>query len=496
MVPETGIEPVRPLFTKRRILSPVLCSYANCNGNGNFHFSSEIKINRPSKFFKIRHHSRPNWHQTGTTIMNKIAQLNPGKFLTLQKVRYGGALQARKLTGGTSFYWRYTFNGKTDRVLVGQYDSSAPPRSTHPTKRGTFSIVAAEIACEAMALKHWENLHHGGYRALVEVAALGLERNKDIDPEPIPRAPDRTLNALLAEYCGNRKDQGRESHSDARCIFRLHVTKAFPEIANRAANTTTAEEVANMMRKLVEVKKNRTADKLRSYLRSAYEFARTAPFKATIPARFKEFDVRHNPVAETVPVAKTKSAKNPLTKNEMLLYWQLISGDKSPRAAMLRLHLLTGGQRIRQLAQLRTENISENMIVIFDKKGRNNDPTDPRRHAVPLTKDARLALEQCTSGGEFALSAKFGTTPLGERTLSNGAKEIVGDAIAGFNLKRIRSTIETTLASQGVSKDTRGRLQSHGIFGVQDKHYDDYDYFSEKLEALNLISLTFASSQV
>ena len=405
-------------------------------------------------------------------------------------------MQARKLKGGTSFYWRYTFDGKTDRVLVGQYDSSAPPRSTYPTQKGTFSIVAAEVACEAMALRHRENLPHGGYRALVEVAASESERNKESDQVPISHSPDITLNALMDEYCENRKAQGRESHSDARCIFRLHVTNAFPDIANRSANTTTAEEVANMMRRLVEAKKNRTGDKLRSYLRSAFEFARTAPFKATIPARFKEFDVRHNPVAETVPVSKTKSAKNPLTKTEMRLYWHLISREKSPRAAMLRLHILTGGQRIRQLAQLRAENISENMIVIFDKKGRNNDPTDPRRHAVPLTKDARLALEQCISGGEFALSVKFGVRPLGERTLSNGAKEIVGDAIAGFSLKRIRSTIETTLASQGVSKDTRGRLQSHGIFGVQDKHYDDYDYFSEKLEALKLIPLALASSEV
>jgi hypothetical protein len=40
------------------------------------------------------------------------------------------------------------------------------------------------------------------------------------------------------------------------------------------------------------------------------------------------------------------------------------------------------------------------------------------------------------------------------------------------------------LASLGVSKDTRAQLQSHGLGGVQSRHYDRYSYLSEKQSAL------------
>ena len=40
------------------------------------------------------------------------------------------------------------------------------------------------------------------------------------------------------------------------------------------------------------------------------------------------------------------------------------------------------------------------------------------------------------------------------------------------------------LAASGVPKEIRGRLQSHGISGVQATHYDGHDYLPEKRKAL------------
>ena len=56
--------------------------------------------------------------------------------------------------------------------------------------------------------------------------------------------------------------------------------------------------------------------------------------------------------------------------------------------------------------------------------------------------------------------------------------------VPGFTLKRVRSGVETLLAANRVSHDIRGRLQSHGIHGVQARHYDGYDYLAEKTAAL------------
>ena len=67
------------------------------------------------------------------------------------------------------------------------------------------------------------------------------------------------------------------------------------------------------------------------------------------------------------------------------------------------------------------------------------------------------------------------------------AQSLVGDSIEGFQLKRIRSGVETLLAAHGVSREIRGHLQSHGLTGVQARHYDGHDYMAEKRRALEIL---------
>jgi hypothetical protein len=75
-----------------------------------------------------------------------------------------------------------------------------------------------------------------------------------------------------------------------------------------------------------------------------------------------------------------------------------------------------------------------------------------------------------------------------------------GAGLSDFTAKRIRSGVETVLASLGVSKETRGRLQSHGISGVQARHYDGHDYAKEKVAAmdalLNILNVNQAETVV
>ena len=59
--------------------------------------------------------------------------------------------------------------------------------------------------------------------------------------------------------------------------------------------------------------------------------------------------------------------------------------------------------------------------------------------------------------------------------------------IPEFQAKPISSGVETLLASQKVSKDVRGRLQSHGVSGVQARHYDGHEYIDEKREGLDAL---------
>lgn len=411
-----------------------------------------------------------------------LSALTLGTFKTLEKVKPMGALQARKqATGAVSFYWRYSIGAKSERVPVGLYDSSAPPKSLEPTERG-YSIAAAVRAAETMALQHHQHRDEGGRPAL-----LAAQREaRQAAAEAKQQAVRFTLERLLDDYCDHLQALGRRSHSDARSIFKVHIKEPWPKVAALPAKDVTSEQFADMMRKCIEAGKGRTANKLRSYARSAYQVAKAAKSKPSIPVAFKSFGIVLNPVAETEPdETANKADKRPMTAEQLRTYWQAIHDLPGFKGAVLRLHLLTGGQRIEQLVNLLTSDISDGSVLLHDGKGRPGHP--PRPHLVPLTKAASKALEECGPAGHFAISTDGGETHLAATTLSTWAVEAVGNAIEDFQAKRIRSGVETMLASAGVSREIRGRLQSHGVSGVQARHYDGHDYLDEKRKALGTL---------
>lgn len=405
-----------------------------------------------------------------------------GVFATVCKVKPVGGLQVRKgAAGAVSFYWRYSIGDSSERVPLGLYDSAAPPKSLAPTSKG-YSIAAATRAAEVLATEHHQHRDAGGRPALL-AAQRELQRAEN---EAKRRAATESLENLLTAYCDHLQAIGRKSHNDARSIFRLHVIEAWPEIAAMPAKDVPGERFADMMRRVIDAGKGRTANKLRSYCRAAYQTAKAARSKPSIPVRFKSFGIVTNPVAETEPdESQNRADKHPMSAAELRTYWSLIKELSGFRGALLRLHLLTGGQRIEQLVNLRTENISGDTFLLHDGKGRPG--RTPRPHTVPLIKEARKALADCGPSGDFALSTDGGKTHVAATTLSDWATEVARNSIADFQAKRVRSGVETLLASARVSKDIRGRLQSHGISGVQDRHYDDHDYLPEKRKVLGTL---------
>ena len=147
----------------------------------------------------------------------------------------------------------------------------------------------------------------------------------------------------------------------------------------------------------------------------------------------------------------------------------------------MRVHLLTGGQRIRQLLRLQREDVRGDYIVLHDPKGRR---TEARRHAVPLLDEARRALDLFTGAPEVF---KIDGRAVRPETLLHLEVGAVGSKIPGFVPKRLRSGVETALASLGIGREARAQLQSHGLGGVQDRHYDDHDYMPEKRAALQAL---------
>ncbi|MCW5658738.1 MAG: integrase [Burkholderiaceae bacterium] len=405
-------------------------------------------------------------------------------FVTLRtRLDRGGSLQARRLGNGTvQLYWRYSHAGRKHREPLGPYDASAPPKKLEPTPRG-YSIAAALEKCRELAVIHSERADAGGLRGL----KVERRQMRKVQQELAAELSQRSLRKLLETYVDHLKAQHRRSHVDAGQIFKRHVFEPWPKLADAPAVELTADQVLDMLRRLIEVGKGRTANKLRSYLRAAFQCALDVRFVASIPMAFKTFSVTMNPVALTRRSPQYDRAdKRPLTKSELCTYWQLLTQTPGARAAALRLHLLTGGQRIEQFVRLLSADASQDALQIYDLKGRPGQGARP--HRVPLVHLARHALADIGSQGQFAISTTGGVKPISVRTLAGWAHEIVGDTIAAFTLKRIRSGVETLLAARGVTREVRGHLQSHGMSGVQARHYDGHDYMAEKRRALEILT--------
>jgi integrase len=419
-----------------------------------------------------------------STTSAAIKSLNGGAFVTLHsRLDRGGALQARKLANGAvQLYWRYSHAGKTNREPIGVYDPAAPPKKLQPTPRG-YGVAAALEKCRELADVHAARADTGGLREAKAEKRKTFLVQKAVEAEK----STRTLHKLLDAYVAHLKAQGRRSYVDADQIFKRHVTETWPAVAEAPAVDLTPDQVLDMLRRLIEAGKGRTANKLRSYIRAAYQCALDVRTTASIPVVFKAFGVVFNPAAQTRRSPQFDRAdKRPFSKVELRAYWKLIAGRPGSEAAALRLHLLTGGQRIEQFVRLRWTDVADDAITIFDGKGRPGQ--GPRPHQIPLLRSSRADLALLKREGEFAISTTTGKKAISVRTLAGWAHAVVGDSIEGFQLKRIRSGVETLLAAHGVSREVRGHLQSHGLTGVQARHYDGHDYMSEKRLALDILS--------
>jgi integrase len=103
-----------------------------------------------------------------------------------------------------------------------------------------------------------------------------------------------------------------------------------------------------------------------------------------------------------------------------------------------------------------------------------------------------------TEGVESPLFSTHGRVPLRKETVALLVTEIAkamkaaGELERGpFSMRDLRRTAETHMAALAISSDVRAQIQSHGLGGIQARHYDRHDYMPEKRAALELWSLRF-----
>jgi integrase len=245
--------------------------------------------------------------------------------------------------------------------------------------------------------------------------------------------------------------------------------------------------------KLNDEGKPRQADKIRSYLKSAYRAAINARGNVLAPKLLRELGVTDSPARDLDKVkGSSEASERALSLAEFRCYWKRIQALEEPHRSVAMLHVLTGGQRMLQLSRVTLADIDRDALLmrLTDSKGRR---AKPRVYWVPLLPEALACIDRITLTGQFVFSCNGGVSPMGENFLSAiardvcskmaEAKELQGEPFSG---KVVRATIETRLMKKPyrVSSDVLARLLSHGLGGVQAKSYAHDPMHEEMLEAL------------
>lgn len=400
-------------------------------------------------------------------------------FISESLGRGRGSLELRASPNGTaSWYYTYAVHRAVKRMHIGVLGE-------------VWSQAAARAQANALANE----------RSLVQDGDLKAHREKqkqaameaiEAEHKAAEQAAFYTLKALIDEYTKHlerlRKSCAREAHT----LLLKHVIHAWPELASTPARDLTRRQATAILRKMVEDGKGRTAGKVRSFLRAAYALAVRAEGDATAPAELLNFEIDSNPVAGTASLASyNKTRDRVLSESELRAYKKHLEAKSGVMADFAFIQLLTAGQRFAQLvrAEVVDFNMDASTLTLRDAKGRRSTP---RIHVVPLCSIAKAIVRKLseTAGSRTPASpwlfSSDGKVPVHRTNVSMFIADIAKDmlkekqAAAPFKGCDIRRTCETMLAAMGVSRDTRAQIQSHGLCGIQHRHYDRYDYMVEK----------------
>jgi integrase len=400
--------------------------------------------------------------------------------------RGSGALWARLSQTSVSFYFRYTHAGKKKALPIGTYDENGSSGLTLAQARDKAGELSKLYQSGVTDL----HTHLERQREAAERAQRAAEESERREREAAQRS---TLRQLLEAYVGHLERQRKQASKDARSILRKHVLEEAPDLAVMKAADVPADEFVRLIGKVVEAGKGRTAGKLRSYLRAAYSVAIRSRTDPDAPLTMRAFGITANPVAGIGALSKYSRARGRvLSASELVALLKRL--DALPAGAQkdaLQLCVLLGGQRPVQLLRARAADVDleASTLTLYDPKGARQQP---RQHVVPLMADPTAILEQRLKqlGDGEPLFSTDKASAMRIETISALVTELAGKMVKAdearepFQLRDLRRTAETMLAGLRVPRDVRAQLQSHGLGGVQQRHYDRHDYMIEKRQAL------------
>ena len=298
----------------------------------------------------------------------KINSLKPGQWATQSNARGAGQLQARGLQNKRiAYYFRYTgVNHKQIRIPLGS----------------GLTLLEARRKADLLS----RQLQDG------HMPVQPLRSTRSARAEHHHTTQKATFGDLLQAYVADLKHRGCISAREVHNAFERHIHQTYPQYWAFPAAAIATGHILQIIRFIVDQGKLRAADKLRCHIRAAYAAAiRARSDGAALPV-LSVLGVTTNPAKDIPPIRNSSQTKDRvLSLAELQAYWQHIKNLNTPAGALLRFHLLTGGQRIRQLARATHDDYDADSqtLTLKDPKGRRHQP---RQHTIPILPQAHEAM--------------------------------------------------------------------------------------------------------
>jgi integrase len=269
-----------------------------------------------------------------------------------------------------------------------------------------------------------------------------------------------------------------------------------PVIGEKFVADLEPDDIRGVLRPIINRKKMVLANRVRSYLVAALNFAISWKDKPNYTPKIR-FEITMNPAQVVEKPLKSESpGERVLNEEEITSLWKKWEGGFP--GEVLRLILASGGQRVEEV--LRAEwtefDFQKNLWEIPASRTKSG-----RWHVVPMTPLMIDELEAIKKRREkeiddndsednisaFLFPGKGQGGPIRTDSLGQAIRHFCDDKEykgERFTARDLRRTVKTQMGWLRVPKEDRDRLQGHAMTDVSSKHYDRYDYLVEKREAM------------
>ncbi len=304
-----------------------------------------------------------------------------------------------------------------------------------------------------------------------------------------------TVQELFDSYIDSLENQKKRSHTEVRRLYEKDIKKS---IGKKKARDVTPDDIKMIIRAVYQRGAHHVATQLRSYLLAAFNHGIQIDFDPTAQTE-SIFRIEHNPVRDIPVTAKVTPGERNLTAEEIHDLWKTIdhNGMSLASKSVIKLLFATGGQRVEEVIGMKWSEIDETTKrwELPSARTKNEKP-----HVVPLSNLALSIIEGMKIFAREDCDYVFphnnkNDRPMPYQSITQAVSRLCnppiktdGSKTEGFPKfvpKDIRRTAKSRMGEIGISKEIRDRLHNHALHDVSSKHYDRYDYFDQKLNAMN-----------